>query len=400
MKVRIIKILIFFFLIAFLFLNKDVELNQYYWIISFMMYATFLVDFKIESYYLMKQNIYGNRMIFLTMLGFLSLLWAPDFSVTLIHVIILSIVVLNSYVLYYFITKYDLSFYIVSAMLVYSFINYSLVFKMPLFNFLLNKDEEGTQRFVGTELNPNDLGVMLIFSIFLSLSTFTFFRNQPKFLYIIHIINILLGFYTIVLSESRTAMICSILLILFILFLKASKWIFSFKTILSFIIIIFLFFGFFNWSSLIENISPSVNRFYGMFSTISGSGTDNSTNVRLSYIKKGWEEFTQNPWVGHGINSFQYYHRQYAHNNYIELLFALGFMGPLIYYSIHFSIARRLFKQRKTQFIIGFLIALLAMDGGTVSYYSKQHMLMFVTILIFLNNVPMKKFFKANNILE
>lgn len=393
MRLWQIKIIVFVFLIAVLFLNKDETYNTYYWIISFISYAAFIIDFDQNFFLKFRSNIYSKAMLLLIILGVISLLYAPDFDLSVVHLIVLLFLVLNSYVLFYFVTKYDFTNLIVTAVLVYSMINSSLALHIPFFNFILQTDEEGYGRFVGTELNPNELGIMMVFSVFLSLYTLQKERTFSKLKVGIHYLNIVLAIYAIVLSQSRTSMITCVLLIILFILLNSGSWISSLKVIFPVMITSGILIYFIGWSFIFESITPSLERFGMMLSTVTGEAHEKSTDVRIYYVTEGWSQFTSSPWLGYGIDSFRYYHHQYSHNNYIELLFGLGFLGPLIYYSIHILLAKKLLKLHNGIFIISFLIALFIMDFGTVTYNKKANMLIFVTLICFSNKLISKKSF-------
>lgn len=380
MKPLYVKILISLFIVSLLFLNKE-WLVVYGWAISILMYLFFFLDLKKIKYFDFSHNIHGYRMFPLSMLALLSVIWAPDAQASLLHVFMLFVLIANSFVLYYFIVRYNLFNLVVYIILGYAFVNYSLALGLPYFSFLQNHDEE-LSRFVGTELNPNYLAIMLLFSMFLSLLFFQERTSSSKGLQALHVVNIVLALYTIFVTASRKGILFSFLLLFFYFVVNFKRIIGSFKIIFLASLGIFVLLLFVKIDFVTNNLAPAFERFGRMLSTVGGKSSEGSTEERVMFIREGWEKFTANPLIGYGAASFKYYYHLYAHNNYIELLFGLGFLGPLIYYSIHFSIFRKLWKYRTGAFLGAFILILMLMDLGLVAYYDKRIMLMLLFIIV------------------
>ncbi|PSL44900.1 O-antigen ligase [Chitinophaga niastensis] len=380
MKPLHVKILVSLFILSLLFLNKE-WLVMYGWGISFLMYLAFFLDLQKIKHFDFSQNIHGYRMFPLAMLALLSVIWAPDGEATLLHTLMLFVTILNSFVLYYFVVRYNLFSLIVYLLLGYSFINYSLALGLPYFGFLQNHDEE-MARFIGTELNPNYLAIMLLFSMFLSLLFFQERSSSSKALKGLHIINIVLALYTIFLTASRKGITFSFLLLFLYGLINFKRMMASFKTILIVGLAGSLVLFFVKIDFVTDTMGPAFERLGRMLSTMGGKSNEGSTEERVMFIREGWIQFTASPFIGYGAASFKYYYHLYAHNNYIELLFGVGFLGPLIYYSIHFSILRKLWEHRTGAFLAAFVLILMLMDVGLVSYYDKRVMLMLLFIIV------------------
>lgn len=130
------------------------------------------------------------------------------------------------------------------------------------------------------------------------------------------------------------------------------------------------------------------------------AGADNSTIVRRNMTALGWEWFLKYPIGGIGIGNphilaGRYLTRDtYLHNNYVELLCGGGIVGFAAYYGMYVYLFVRLFRYRQADqkhFEIGFvwLILMVIMDYGMVSYYSKDHW--FYLMIHFLNIASMKR---------
>lgn len=104
---------------------------------------------------------------------------------------------------------------------------------------------------------------------------------------------------------------------------------------------------------------------------------DSSTTTRARLIEYGLFLYQQNPIWGYGIHAFKYFHgTYYAHNNYVELLVALGIVGVILYYSIYVYIGIKLYLlalQKKDSLAITYLsiiVGILISHYGWVGYYS------------------------------
>lgn len=107
---------------------------------------------------------------------------------------------------------------------------------------------------------------------------------------------------------------------------------------------------------------------------------DRSTRGRIDMIQIAIREWKQNPIIGYGINTFGIYNgisefgsvNMYSHCNYTELLFGVGIIGTVIYYSIFpWLIINQLkrFRMSATQKIyLTIVVIILIIDIGMVSY--------------------------------
>lgn len=126
------------------------------------------------------------------------------------------------------------------------------------------------------------------------------------------------------------------------------------------------------------------DRMDSMFASVTGEGkVDNSTNLRNSMIQLGLEWFKERPILGIGIGNTHIIaatyllEDTYLHNNYVELLCSGGIIGFAIYYGMYVYLFVKLIQYRKVdQARVGlglvWLVLMLIMDYGMVSYYSKE----------------------------
>lgn len=117
------------------------------------------------------------------------------------------------------------------------------------------------------------------------------------------------------------------------------------------------------------------------------SNSVGSDDLRRRMIGMAFEGWLDKPLLGHGIDSFKYYNLSktgnffYSHNNYVELLYDVGIVGFIAYYSMYYYIGKQLIlkvlsKGMKSHSFskyhalgLGLLVELLIFDVGGISYY-------------------------------
>ena len=136
-------------------------------------------------------------------------------------------------------------------------------------------------------------------------------------------------------------------------------------------------------------------RMESMINSFSGKGkADHSALIRKQMIEAGWKEFLEHPIGGIGIsNSYfitlQYFGREtYLHNNFVELLSCGGIFAFVFYYAMYAYLFYNLWKYRKADkkqamFFAIWLLIMLALDYGSVSYYAKDQS--FYLMIHFIN---------------
>ncbi len=143
-------------------------------------------------------------------------------------------------------------------------------------------------------------------------------------------------------------------------------------------------------------------RMESMINSFSGKGeVDHSALVREQMIEAGWKEFLEHPLGGIGIsNSYfitlQYLGRDtYLHNNFVELLSCGGIFAFVFYYAIYVYLFYNLWKYRKADkkqamFFAIWLLIMLALDYGSVSYYAKDQSFYLMIHFINIHNLKGK----------
>lgn len=133
------------------------------------------------------------------------------------------------------------------------------------------------------------------------------------------------------------------------------------------------------------------SRFEGAINGLIGEEfTEGSAESRSIMIELALELISKKPLLGHGINSFPYYHSMiggegtWSHNNYLELFVSGGVFLPIIYYSLHLYFAGSLIKQKssneKKLFVLILLYICLIHDNLSVSYLHRTIIVLLVLI--------------------
>lgn len=122
-----------------------------------------------------------------------------------------------------------------------------------------------------------------------------------------------------------------------------------------------------------KRMESLIMQFMGKEKVVSQS----SSYLRAVYRRLAIKGWLQSPIWGNGYDSFRFYntivtgHNAYSHNNFTELLYDLGVVGFLLYYSRYFSILR---IEKKTKeygikiFTISSMVGLLICEYGQVDY--------------------------------
>lgn len=206
---------------------------------------------------------------------------------------------------------------------------------------------------------------------------------------------ILISLIIVAASGSRKALVVLIIGITCLyLFKYASKNIV--KTLLKFSIILSILVMFFSIVLSMQMFDSLNYRMEGLIALVTGTGTiDHSTWLRQQFLKIGLEQFFETPFFGIGIDNARLLLLQhvgfitYLHNNYVELLASGGIVGTSIFYSIYIYVIYKLklnwslYSEGKIAILLLILLQ-LAMDFGSVSYYSKDTYFYIMMFFLFI----------------
>ena len=200
-------------------------------------------------------------------------------------------------------------------------------------------------------------------------------------------------------TQSRKAFVFLVLGIISVLTLRNAtnkRFLYSLIStcfaLLLFVYLLRLLSGFSGFQGIFQRMEYLMNAF-------TGSGkTDTSVEARAEMIRVGLNTFFRHPIGGIGIGCTHYLINNssgvgaYLHNNYVEMLAGGGVIGFCTYYWFHFFIlADLLFGHRKKRefevLLITWVLLILIMDFGLVTYYSKSQWLYFTIICAAINAI-------------
>nr|WP_306795456.1 O-antigen ligase family protein [Vibrio vulnificus] len=236
-------------------------------------------------------------------------------------------------------------------------------------------------RFSGTTINPNHISLFSGFVIFLTILNKRFLEKS------VFLLAIILSSYLIFQTGSRKGLLLALVAVSIYLFkLDEKKATLSYSVVLCLAGFTILFIFFTNLDYL-STIHPTFFRFYELtqvnVSDLSreGFGGDSSTRWRLIFIVEAYNIFLKYPVTGIGLDNFKtiFSEELYSHNNYVELLSTLGFVGLILYYLFYFSIFKYVFRNRNV-FCIFIMLFFLSMDFAMVSYFERMYILPLILI--------------------
>lgn len=308
---------------------------------------------------------------------FLTALWAksPDSTITMTRTLIRTF--LCAYIVYlYFVKEEDVSRLLRILMWAgYIVAIYALMFYGV--DELMKAGSDSSLRVDNEFANVNSIAISCALSVMIQANEFLEKRNRWTCFFLIPV------FIVIGATQSRKALLFLIVGVFSAFIVKnqnESTIKKVAKTILGCIIAFILVYCLLQ----LEIFSGIKERMEELLNSFSGKGeVDHSALIREQMIEAGWREFIEHPIGGIGIsNSYfitlQYFGRKtYLHNNFVELLSCGGIFAFVFYYAMYAYLFYNLWKYRKADkkqamFFAIWLLIMLALDYGNVSYYSKD----------------------------
>jgi len=385
--------------------EKDVvvyEIARKFFYILFTIYAAFLIIFaKAENeiianlsgvvliaFFLLYQLFYTSKTFYLNSLLIiyfifylfcvLSMTWTIDVDYSSYTVIRMTQIFINLLLLYNILKIFKVHEAIFTGFLIGIYINIILALEV----LIIGNPIYLKMRFIGTTMHPNTIGLLALFAI---LGSVLLLQNAKNRAWIVaNLINILAALYLIVLTASRSSLIIAVMILLLFLlqvFLnpKSRVYLFLFSGI-----VFVLFVYFVDMTKLLESAEFMMQRMAGILGTLDGQSADGSTTERLLFLHIMIDVFKENPFFGTGVNTSRVFlHGFYSHNNYIEILGALGLFGTLLYYS---SYGHLLYKISKVKdfwtkyYLFVFIAVILIYDFAAVTFYSKSILMMLLVL--------------------
>lgn len=342
-----------------------------------------------------KLNIPVLFYIYFIFMLLLSLFWTVNFNNSFIHTIFVCLICVTI-ILFYFIINDSLE---KIEKFIYTIVIASILVNFRNFYFLVN---DGINlRFGGVADHPNGLALMS--------STFAVINIVYLLLYkvslnkkIIILFSLLLSLFFLIISGSRGSII-SFVIFVFLACFSFSR-IMNFKFIL--ISILTIFFTILNISYIIEQ--PFVQRIILLpqalgidvfeYTPISNEYRFAAEDSRIVLANIAITKFLENPLTGYGINSFRYFSEyNYTHNNFLEILFSLGFFGVILFYLPLVIIFLHTFTLKNSSIdkyikVLRALIVYYIISGMSIpNFQSKVQLFIVVLILCFYSFIIKNK---------
>ena len=121
---------------------------------------------------------------------------------------------------------------------------------------------------------------------------------------------------------------------------------------------------------------------------------EDSLQTRAHYIEYAWKESQNSPILGHGIDCFRTLPKaydSYSHCNYVELLFSVGWIGTIVYYSTSLWTLKKVPKALKrgdsvVPLLISMFVPFLVCDYMNVTYYTRTMIIIPAIVVMFILN--------------
>jgi O-antigen ligase len=339
------------------------------------------------AYFLLHEFIYAEKIYYINSEIFiyflfmfysaLSIFWSiePDFSIEItrrIFMIFASLVII-----YNIIKKYDFLNVIFYGLLLATLVNFLIYTEVITVSYEIYYPQ--TDRFKGSTDNPNIISSIMFLSIFIS--AIYAYKENTTFKIVLSYLNIIIAYYIILATVSRTSLIVSLgpilIFVINTLMHKTRRKYF----LISLFLVVILAVLFIDLDQFLQKVDFALMRIGYIFETLSGNKVEFSANERMEFIIIAFNTFLNNPFFGTGIDTAREYLGVYAHNNYAELLADTGLFGTTLYYLIYISLAYKIMQVKDKwikAYLIVFILALLAQDIGGVSYYSKLTLTMII----------------------
>ena len=313
-----------------------------------------------------------------------SIFWSIDLLESALRSRTVFLISINSIILYDYLNKTKNAFkFIIFALIISTYINFFIAIKI----FPDSSIYWDSWRFQGTRDNPNYLSVLQLTSIFLAILSLKINLFRLKIINRLISLSIFISCYLIIITASKKGIFFSIFFVIFYLYnhyLKSKNIIVSLASILLLSLLLYKSNDIVN---ILYNSEKSFQVIYRLEEFFQADGV--STNQRVHFIKVGFNNFINNPFVGSGIGSLKSKLSTYSHSNFIEILSGLGIIGFLIYYNIFRILLQKILSVKRNYirylYLIFFCIQIL-LEASQVSYYYKFSIFTIIVVTFIAEN--------------
>lgn len=369
--------------IASLIIFKMHYINIPHFLNLLLIFIFFFISIIRKEYIYSVNNIIIAYALFVVF-AFATSFWGLGFTESSFRSAQLFLILINIFLIYNIIKQYNLLNTFLNGILLGAFVNFIFVLGIVPAPFPII-DINGL-RYFGTLGNPNTLSLIMVTSMLSSMIYLRRAEKINKILYYYQYFNILISMYIIFLTVSKKGIFAGTLLLSIFIFLnmKTPKNFFKLAFFIGIGATILL--NYVNLDDFFTFYDRIIHRFTAMQTSLSsGNNLGTSTGERMYFIELGLKYFTEKPLIGYGINNFNMVARTYSHNNYVELLFGVGLIGTLIFYSIYFQLFKIVFFMKDYYLkviFIAYILILLILDMANVSYGSK--ILLYTLIYLYI----------------
>ena len=244
--------------------------------------------------------------------------------------------------------------------------------------FSLLGSSDTSFRLASDEQNANDVGMTCAYGTIFSLWFLNYgkAKGDAKIWFVFaFLINFIFG----LLTGSRKAMLMLVIGISIVLFMKSvydRNAVKNFFKMLGVIVVICFVVSMIRNNDLFSVVNERVD---GLIAGFSGrKGVDQSTSDRMLMSEVGMKLFWGHPFFGRGAYASYVYFRTYSHNNFVELLMNMGFVGFALFYWPFAKNIKRLIRidRREPLLVVAIFVILWLLIGGCgyVFYFSKVDM--------------------------
>ena len=246
-----------------------------------------------------------------------------------------------------------------------------------------------------TTMNPNTLGLLLVFGIFCLLYKLDI-SNRLSIIFVLS--GASLFFYTIILTASKKSFLAASFILIYwllVVFGRQIRSIPAIKKILAVAALVIVLSSFAFYMTPILRDSVIVDR----FATISAGD-----ETRIGMYKEAYEFFKLRPLFGIGFDSYRLLsvYGTYSHSTYAEVLSCTGLLGAVLYLSAYLIMAGKAIRifaddrisrniRLQAKNIFGLFAVMLVLGAGVIHFYEMNSSIVLASIIAFNKiNYPLK----------
>ncbi len=236
--------------------------------------------------------------------------------------------------------------------------------------------------------NANMIAMVAAYSIIIHVYEM---MKKKKKMDVIDFASLVLLLVVVMMTGSRKGLIIVVIGIYVLFLLRRPKSIFKYTVVFgvfAFIALMLLINVPFLYNTIGYRVAPLIAYLRGM------DYVEDSLQTRAHYIEYAWKEAQNSPIWGHGIDCFRTMpeaYNSYSHCNYVELLFSVGWIGTIVYYSTSLWTLKNVPKALKRKdsavpLLISIFVPFLVCDYMNITYYTRTMIIVPAIVIMFILN--------------